>query len=965
MLSPQPSALVPRTGGDIVTGIMTPDDRNLLSALRRQQEELQQALESLNARLGELEARARADDAVADISLSLPPLPVEEPVLPPIPAHTGNEAAELLFPPIPVEPIHHPLPPLPPNARGPKPSFEFQVGRWFTRIGALFLILALVSFAAWADVTWHIHERMGAIGKLGIMAIVSLAVIALGARLERKKGALLFFGRTLIATGLAGIYFTTYAGYFYGPLLLLRSPLTGGFLLVLWALYVLLIAERRQSQLLGLFAIILAYVSTAINPIDSFTMAADLILAAAAVVFLWRNGWAVLSAFSMAGTYLALLRRLVVDDNGEIILDTSRTLPFWPHAIYLYCAWLIFTAAVILTKVPTFRGGKRIAFLSFNNAAMAGLLALTAHIAGYGASSIGWTLLDTGLVFLIVSRIAGFTEIDPVDVMGAYAAQGLALLTGGIMVVYTGITRGVLLLIETFLLGVAGAFAGDRILTISTYVSAFFATLVLIWEIAVNAHHPLLLGFSGAAVMLIIAWNSRSEVRDSPVARSTIVVSTSCYCIMAVGLIYTALSTRLDDSTLPVALALATLVLTFAIYQVALYELPPIAQTLLLAAQFLVLFPAETGETLPWWSSAWAAAITLLLVTWWARQRITRTGSWTRLLTFIYAFALVGLAYQTFRPYLSAQGWMIGASLLSVVFLAYGALSRTWAVAAAGQVFLALALYHFFLPPNAEIFPWTWWAAAVPVMVVFATGRAAHKWLELFGEIPDSFRKPFGQLAYVYKLIALAALIRWVFGVVSPSDQVAAFLLLGTFVLSWNVRHPDSFGVRCSFVLSLMGAGVYVNNFGTQAAAMSTYLNGLAMLLLIAQPALLRHEGKALVSEVESWLLILLAVATSWLFVSAWVWIHFSTGYFTVGWALFALFLFLFGQIVQEPRLRWCGLGVVIAAILRVCFYDIWGLSVSFRFVTLGFMALILFGIGYIILRRATPSQMGSSPGET
>ena len=159
--------------------------------------------------------------------------------------------------------------------------------------------------------------------------------------------------------------------------------------------------------------------------------------------------------------------------------------------------------------------------------------------------------------------------------MAAYAAQGLALFTGGIMVVYTGITRGVLLLIEAFLLGVAGAFAGDRILTISTYVASFFATMFLIWEIAVNAHHPWLLGFSGAAVMLINAWNSRSEVRDSPVARTTIVVSTSCYCIMAVGLIYTSLSTVLGESTLPPALAIAALVLTFSIYQFSVYELPP------------------------------------------------------------------------------------------------------------------------------------------------------------------------------------------------------------------------------------------------------------------------------------------------------------------------------------------------------------------------------------------------------
>jgi hypothetical protein len=930
---------------------MTPEDRDLLLSLRRQQADLQQTLERLNAQLGALEARA--DVAAPEIAPPpfLPPLPVEA-TLPPIPSHIATETAEVPLPPIPAAPISHALPPVPPTPAA-RPSFEFQFGRWLIRMGALILVLGFVYFATWVDVSYHIHERLGPIGKLGIMGLVSVLVIAFGQRIERKKASLLFFGRTLMAAGLACLYVTFYAAYYYEPLRVIRSPLIAGFLLLLWSIYVFLLAERKKSQILALFAVTLAYVSTAINPVGSFTMAADLILAATAVVFLLRNGWAAVPTFSLIGTYLALLRRLVVDENGELVLDTSRTLPFWPHAIYLIGAWLIFTTAVILATAPTFRGGKRLALLSMNNGALAGLLALTAYIAGYSDGVIGWTLLDAGFVFLVTSRFAGFAEIEPVDVMAAYAAQGLALVTAGIIVVYTGITRGVLLLIETFFLGVAGAFSGDRVLIISTYVSAFFATLFLIWEIAVGAHHPLLLGFSGAAVMLINAWSSRGEVRHSPRARATIVLSTSCYCVLALGLIYTALSTDLNDSTLPPALALAALALTFTIYQVSLYELPPLAQTLLLAAQALVLFPAETGEELPWWSTAWVAAVTLLLVTWWLRQRITRTGSWTLLLTFIYALALADLAHLEVRPYLDAQGWIIGASLLSVVFLIYGAFARVWPVAAMGQIFLVLALYHFFFPPDLNVFPWTWWAAAVPVMVVFATARATHEWLRLFTEIPASWRENFRLLAYGYLLVALAGLVRWVFGVVPAGDQIAAFLFLGTFLLSTNVRHPSTFGIRCSFVLSLIGMWLYLDNLQAQAHAMATFLNGLAMLLFLAQTALLRHEGKSLVTPFESWALILFSAGTSWLFVSAWVWTRLSPGYLTLGWALDALFLFLFGLLVRERRLRWCGMAVVVAAILRVFFCDIWGLPSGYRVLTFIVLSLITLGIGYIILRRA------------
>ncbi len=274
---------------------------------------------------------------------------------------------------------------------------------------------------------------------------------------------------------------------------------------------------------------------------------------------------------------------------------------------------------------------------------------------------------------------------------------------------------------------------------------------------------------------------------------------------------------------------------------------------------------------------------------------------------------------------------MIGASLLSVVFLVYGAFARVWSVAAVGQLFLALAVYHFFLPPNHGIFPWTWLAAAVPVMVIFFTARAAQEWLKLFTDTPEAWREPLRLLAYGYFLLALVALIRWVFGVIPVSEQVAAFLFLGTLVLSTSVRHGSSFGIRCSFVLSLIGIWLYLDNLPTDAHAMATYLNGFAMLLLLAQTGLLRHEGKSFVTLFESWALILLAVATSWIFVSAWVWTRFSPNDLTIGWALFALFLYIVGQLIREPRLARCGLAIVAMAILRVCFYDIWGMPNGYR----------------------------------
>jgi hypothetical protein len=928
---------------------MTSEDRELLQALRRQQIDLQRSLARLDVQLEELEARARATPAETPAT-PLPPLPIPPPIPPPMERPVAPETKPPL-PPVPVVSVpkasSSAFPPLPPV---PAASFEFHFGHWLIGIGAVFGVITLAVIFGFTHS--FIYRFLGPAGILGLSAAAGIGVCIAGNLLDRCTDARRFLGRVLMAMALAWLYLTAYAAYYYEPLQVIHSPIIAGFLLLLWSGYVLFLAERKHSQTLALFAITLAYFSTAMNPIGRFTMAADLLLALSAVIFLIRNGWAALSYLSLLLTYGTLLHRLVVDENGDLVLDTSRVLHFWPYAIYLFGAWLIYTAAVMFSTAPSFSGGKRLAFLSLNNGAMAGLLLLTAYIAGYGHGPVGWILLGTGLILLVTSRFIGWTRIDPEKVMAAYAAQGLALLTAGIIVFFTGVTRGVVLMLEALFFGIAGSFSRDRVLAGCTYFAGFFGTLFLIWEIAVGAHHPWLLGFGGAWVMLHNAWLSRGEIMHSPKARSTIVLSTAYYCVLAVGLIFTVLDSELSENALPPALALAALMLTFLIYHVSLYELPPIAQTLLLAAQALVLFPADTGETQPWWTTAAVAAVTLLMLTWWSRQRVTRSGSWVILLNLVYALALAGLAYQTIRPRVDLQQWMIDACFLSIAFLLWGAFTRVWAIAAVGQLFLGVAVYHFF---NffGPAYPWTWRAAALPLVVTFSTARAAHEWLRLSPEISDSWRIRLRALAYGYQLLALAMIVRWINAKVPALDQVATFLFLGTALLVWNTRRPSAFGIRCSFVLTFAGLWSYLENLDPDALSLATFLNGLAFLSLLAQPAFLRRMTLPLISQIESWALILLSTGAGLLFVSEWMTLRFSSAYLTMGWALYAVFLYLFGLFVAERRQQWCGIAVLLVALVRVAFFDMWGLSNIYKVLTLIVLTVVTLGLGFLVLRNA------------
>jgi uncharacterized membrane protein YwzB len=756
------------------------------------------------------------------------------------------------------------------------------------------------------------------------------------------------FGLSLAAMGLAGLYVTFYAAHYFPSVAIITSPLLAGLLLLLWSAYVLRLASRENSQALALFAILLAYFSTAINPLGRFTMAADLLLAGMAVLFLWRSGWTALTWVAVLGTNYALLRRLVIDDNGEFSLETSHALPFAPYAIYLIAAWVIFTVGIVFARNSSFRRDKRIALLSLNNGAFAFLLTLTTYVAGYGYHAMGWTLFWIGLALLATAGVARILTTAE-EICGAYLAQGLALFTAGLLGIWSGVTRGVLLLVETFFLGFAASVSRSLIYKLAAAIAALLATGFLLWEIGFNSHDPWRLGLFGAVVMLLVAWWARRAFRYE----MRILPAPAYYVALALTLFGMAMATKLSDHALPPALALLALALTFSIYRLPLPELPVMAQGLLLCAQTLVLFPAETGEEMPAICTLAVAAVTLVLLFWWSRERTIPGGVWIELATYVYALALVGLAWHAVRPELSDSSWMAGSALLAFAFLAGGALARIWPLAAMGQLFLLASLEYFFFPDGKPSpFLWSWPAAAVPIAVVYVTGRAIHSWLREFPETPEPVTRVWRRVGTLCQWLALAMAIRVIFALVPETGQPATFLLFGTALVAWNARRGNAGGIRAGFVPSLLGVGLVLQDAVMNPVSLVTVLNGLAIFALLLQPAFLRF-GPRVIGESESWAVLVIAAGTGWIFVNVWVDSRLHPNDLTMGWAVYALVLFLLGLVVREQRLRWCGLFVLAAAILRVLCYDIWGFSNGYKVLTFVVLTFITLGLGFLYARLA------------
>jgi uncharacterized membrane protein len=907
---------------------MTPEDRELLQRLRAEEVDLRQALNSLEARLGELEARAAANGAPY-----FPPLPAVPPheemaesALPPTPAafHPqstfsptaafAKSAAQPVLPEIPAAE----LPPIPPAA---KPQVEFRIGRWLTRLGALFFVLLLISI----DSYFHLHQLLGRAGQLALMGAVSIVLVAVGRRLQAR--AMPGYGRTLMAAGLGGLYFTLYAATAIPPWQLVTNPVAGGLIMLLWSVYVFDLARRMKSEPMAVLALLLAYVSTSLNPMMRFTLGADLLLGGTAVLFLLRYGWLALAYLGLAGTYLAIIRRLLFNEHGEFLFDTSRALAFAPHAVYLIAAWGAFTAGVLFAPALVRREG-RLALLTLNNVLGAGLLALSAIICGYGSDRTGWVLLLSGGAMLAVSAAA---HVVRPETSGPYAAQGLTFVTGGIMTIFTGASRAALLLIETLLLALGGALSRNRILEIAAWVVSVVATGFLLWNITVETRDPWVLGLGGAAVMLKCAWWTRQRLRAPHFAWPA-----TLYSALGLLLLAALLDTQLTAAELPPALAFVAIAATLLGFALKLGEVQPIAQVLLLAAQGLAYFPSENGETISKWSAGWVMIATLGMM-----FIVRRT--WLKLLDPVYALALVGLLYNMVRPEVTDQEWMIDASVFSFAFLLVGALSRIWSLAAAGQLFLAVAVYYFFQNLTSP------WEAMVPLAIVFATGRSIHGWLRTFTEFAGPPRKALRTTAFLYQLLALVMLIDAISVLIPARSLASMYILSGTLVLTVNTLRSKWFGVRCSFVLSGLGAIVI---FFTPGHPVMTFVSVMAILSFLTQPGILAHASKPLVTAVESWLLVLVSSLAGWVFVAGDAGARWGGGAITASWTVYALLLILAGFTMGESRQRWCGLAILVAAIVRVFAVDFWALSGGLRVLTFVVLTLVTLGLGYLYARH-------------
>ena len=780
---------------------MNEQERTEMERLKERQKSLQLQLNNLRRDIEALEVRIEsAQTPTSPIvepleipALEVPPLPVEaEPdktlqappsAIPPviaevsvsIPGHiasvptpqVSSETAPIRPTPTPsVPPVYEPA-----AATGTAKqdaSFEMKLGTyWLVRIGIVVLLTGLVFLGNYAYQNWI--GLLGPGAKVGLLYLASGALLGTGAWLQRKreKESLRNYGQVLLSGGLAAVYFVTYATHYVSNLRIIESPVIDGLLLLGWAGAVIALAERKKSELMALFAIGLAYYTSAITHIGSFTLYSNLVLTIAAVTFLVRNRWATLSFVALLANYIGFAFWRFYRGELGFMWPTDE---LWHGNYFLAGYWIVFTIAVFLSRSDRLRGATRASFLTINNGAFFSLIVLSmwqVRHGGFWKFSLGY-----GVALLALAALAKRILVEDSITKNAYFAQGLLLATVGLIAHFTGFQLSLLLAAESVILMFFAHQTKNLISEAAGYIVALLAVFI-----AITVKPSLVFGSS---VALLVGCNAVLCRRSEKLDLSSLSPSAFYFAALASAMLTFTIWQTVHAPYLAPTLALLAVALTVSIYLIKTPELVVVGQVLLIVG----IFQWVTGETnsAPWWETLMLIVVTLGLSHWWQRQnRWTIPANARNLVQGAYAIGIVTVLFLWFSPTFGQRDlWLAFSALLAIAVTGYGLLTRSWFLAAFGQIFVVISGWEFASQLMTHQPHWYW--ALSPILVLLVISIATARWFTLHPNATDDVRKPLLGVAVAYRWCAVAMSLWWISAYIPERQQFWVLTLIGSSV---------------------------------------------------------------------------------------------------------------------------------------------------------------------------------------
>jgi hypothetical protein len=454
-------------------------------------QQLREELRRLEQRLAEVDRRLAS---LSPPAIEAPPKIVAQPAR--LPPPTVTEPAAPQPPPI------ISVPPV------PKEPFEVRLGTyWLPRIGMAVLLTGMVFLVTWS------YRYMGAAGKVALSYACCAALGGIGLWLDKRMPQ---FARILQAGALALTYFVTYAAHFVDAFRVIESPALALSLLVAVVAAIVIVAQKRQSATLAGMALFFGYYTSIISGVATFTLAANAVLAAAALFFLWRNRWVTISYGAVLATYLAYMIWVWRLNRGweldRLIFDRGYLAPedFQLRAAFLCLYWLLFAGGGLIVRRDSLSSPERNGLFTLNNAFFFLLFSLLMH---HAYLDVQWRFQFLFAGVLLVFSSLAFQRFKPDrGVMDTLFVQGLAVATLGLVTYFKGVRLVAVLALESALLLVLARWMQSRWVAWIAR-AAFAAAALYAWDRYPNWDSPMIFGVAFAAAVGFLC--ARVERKDT------------------------------------------------------------------------------------------------------------------------------------------------------------------------------------------------------------------------------------------------------------------------------------------------------------------------------------------------------------------------------------------------------------------------------------------------------------------
>ncbi|BDS08115.1 hypothetical protein NT6N_31550 [Oceaniferula spumae] len=927
---------------------MEQDLREQLAALAQKQADLQEKLNRLNDENRALDADIRwvsrlaakgSEARVTETEKTTPP-PLPEKVAPAIMSKVTPETPPRKRAPKSTETQP---PKVAPNKTSDKPAFnpgewEINFGRvWLVRIGVLLLLTGLIFLSTYAYKNWLFNAGAGA--KVTFFMAISLTLTGLGMWLEKRHEKFVQYGRVLASGGLAAGYYTIYAAHFTPSLKLIDSPVFAGLLLTLWAGAMLAYAVWKQSRVVAVMAIGLAFYGTVVNPAGWLSLFSALLLSSAGIWLMMRFKWVMIGLGTMLAAYVSHAFWL----GGVYPQVASESV----RLTYLACYWLLFTVALAMPQAKEMPGKIQRIFCAVNNIAAWQLTVFlipqfTPH------AQTGWISIGMGLLWLGLAAVAHRGKFWHHSLVPVFAYQGILVASFGVLLEATGYTRFLLLAVEACILMARARSSMSKLLR-WVAVGIFVCALITASPVANGgvlaawpSHAALALVCAGFTALMhfdvrraVLVWGGDNDSAKLVPVLSALVT----WIVLGYG-VFNQWSTAAGVNGLWITTT--SLLLVYLLAKKPRWMADVSLTSLIPAMAGIIWYVIGHGRI-----SAGAALFPILgaAVFWYLSPRISE--AWDKLLAgphraesppntaleSCFSLALWIMVAVAFGHHLeSPKSWLVLGGVLALVGHAAGEYTRRLSITVPALFFHAAAFAALAFYGTRE--PALGWMPSVMLLVhLTLTDVLWHQMdkLKLRGALSLGLVGTVGMHA---------------FQEFDRPDLTMTALGLG--LIAWAYHRKDHgmamVGGVFPLIIACLSASVM---HGDQ-----DWLRYIPILATLGAHALLWRETK----DLENWkmcrfFLIGSSLACLFLTSSMHVLESFRGSGLAICWALLAALLFTAGLALRCRPYRLIGLFWLAAAVLHVVFIDVMKLETPGRILSFITLGLVLLALGFLYNR--------------